>query len=673
MLSNKTTLQDMERIREAALDFVSAPTKLPVTFTYGGKEYTGIPASYNPTASRKIIDSKITEITFEGTDPNTGLNIKIECIEYKDFPVYEWTAYFKNTGSANTPIIENLYAINAHFPGKDAYLHANNGDPGHDDGFKTEIHELGEGSNYSFAPVGGRGNDGASPFYKLTCENFGYIFSIGWPAQWQSFFTGGKEGFSFAAKQQHTRFYLMPNETFRTPRMTLMAFEGDGTRGTNIWRRWYMAHVLPCTRGDKLEPKLIAHVTGGGEEFTLADENNQIEGINEYIRRGLKFDIWWIDAGWYPCKDENGVKSWPRTGTWIPDPEKFPNGLTPVGKCCDENDVQLLVWFEPERVILDYWPKDMGQHYLLKRRYKDAEGNEQTDATALLDMANPEVADWITKKVGKLISDSHIKVYRQDFNMAPLEWWLQNESEDRRGTKENFHTQAYLKYWDDLLAKNPDLWIDSCASGGRRNDLETLRRAVPLQYTDCAIPDPVIKTSFNYTMFQWVPYFRNHTSSAYDENGELTGGIWKVGHYAYQAAMCPSLTCMVSPYDQSPDFGYAKKMNEIWRKAAEFMLDGDYYPLLPCSKSKEGWYAVQFHREESGSGIIQGIRHIKSIEESVAIMPQCFDDDKSYIFTSPEFGKELTISGREINQKGFTFNLNKASGELWLYRAIDCF
>jgi alpha-galactosidase len=33
---------------------------------------------------------------------------------------------------------------------------------------------------------------------------------------------------------------------------------------------------------------------------------------------------------------------------------------------------------------------------------------------------------------------------------------------------------------------NPQLRIDSCASGGRRNDLETMRRAVPLWRSDYA-------------------------------------------------------------------------------------------------------------------------------------------------------------------------------------------
>ena len=172
-------------------------------------------------------------------------------------------------------------------------------------------------------------------------------------------------------------------------------------------------------------------------------------------------------------------------------------------------------------------------------------------------------------------------------------------------------------------------------------------------------------------MFQWMPYFRNHTVSGYDEQGNLTGDMWNANannNYAYQAAMCPSITCMISPYDKSPMFDYAKKMNGIWREAAQYMLDGDYYPLLPCSKSREGWYSVQFHCDEYDSGIIQGIRHIKSSEENKIVMPKCFSDKKTYIFSNHESGKEREITGKEINQKGFAFKLDKASGEVWFYK-----
>ena len=38
--------------------------------------------------------------------------------------------------------------------------------------------------------------------------------------------------------------------------------------------------------------------------------------------------------------------------------------------------------------------------------------------------------------------------------------------------------------WDELRRRHPGLWIDNCASGGRRIDLETLTRSLPLWPSD---------------------------------------------------------------------------------------------------------------------------------------------------------------------------------------------
>ena len=64
---------------------------------------------------------------------------------------------------------------------------------------------------------------------------------------------------------------------------------------------------------------------------------------------------------------------------------------------------------------------------------------------------------------------------------------------------ENLYVQAYLGFWDYLLMNVPGLWIDSCSSGGRRNDLETMRRSVPLHPTDYGYGYHHINQAFRHT------------------------------------------------------------------------------------------------------------------------------------------------------------------------------
>ena len=84
---------------------------------------------------------------------------------------------------------------------------------------------------------------------------------------------------------------------------------------------------------------------------------------------------------------------------------------------------------------------------------------------------------------------------------------------DRQGITEIKHVTGYLEYWDELRRRFPNLLIDTCASGGRRNDLETLRRAVPLWRSDFAY-EPAGMQQLTYGLSLWVPFFGTAVNSS---------------------------------------------------------------------------------------------------------------------------------------------------------------
>ena len=146
------------------------------------------------------------------------------------------------------------------------------------------------------------------------------------------------------------------------------------------------------------------------------------------------------------------------------------------------------MWFEPERVTAGTWLTDNHPEWILGG--KDG---------GLLNLGHPDARQWLTDHIDKLLTEQGIDLYRQDFNMDPLEFWRKNDPEDRQGITEIRHVMGYQAYWDELRRRHPDMLIDSCASGGRRNDLETLRRAVPLLRSDY-IMEPVGNQCHTYTL-----------------------------------------------------------------------------------------------------------------------------------------------------------------------------
>ena len=599
----------------------TSPQECPLSYKIDGVEYRGIPMFFRPTVKRRTIDCNITSYTYEGRHM-TGLKITAEALVYRDYPVVDWIAYFENDTDTPSPIVSDIRIINGIIEGASPILIHNNGDNLLDTGYTITRTPLTEGTTVTKAPLDGTSCRDNGPFMRLQFDTFGVNIGIGFTAGWCAEFTAATEGASVSIGQRRCHMKILPGETMRTPRVTLEAYTGDEAHGRNLWRHFYFAHILPRENGAPIPPKLCMHVfNDGGPEFTGTTEARQCQGLARYIERGMKPDIWWFDAGWYPCN-----LNWPQTGTWRHDPERFPNGLYPLGRACEDNGVQLLLWFEPERVHsgTELWEEH--PEWLLFNNTENA----------LLNLGDPACCDWLISHVCKLLKEYNVHLYRQDFNFAAAPYWELHEKEDRIGALENLHVQGYLRYWDTIIDAIPGLWIDSCASGGRRNDLDTLRRAVPLHYTDIGYGNHPIKQKQHRLMFEWIPYFRAHNMSWDNDEGFYENGGKPVDRFAFHCALAPALTNMTTFDGPEEEYETASVMLPIWRRAAELELRADYYPLTDCNADPSDWYAMQFDDPDTGDGFVQLIRNTRAEDDTFHLCMVVRDPDALYFFENME-------------------------------------
>ncbi len=623
-----TQPEDMAKSRAWVGRWFANAVDLPISFVLDDQLVHSIPAEWNPGVKRRLLDTNLIETVFTGQDPHTGLSVRVECLEYRDYPVVEWVAWFTNTGQEATPILRDIRALDGVFGGASPVLWHCNGDFNSPEGYTPQETPLRVGDVLSFAPVGGRPCDEAFPYYRLMVADGGLSLAIGWPAQWAASFTGLADGVQVQVGQEKMHLRLLPGESIRTPRMTVMAWAGDRARAVNLWRRWYLAHILPRPNGQPMRPLLAGCGTDEGEEFTAATTENQLRYMDKFARRGIDLDVWWIDAGWYPCEHTDGRRGWWFVGTWEPDPKRFPHGLKPVSDHAARSGADLLIWFEPERVFADQ---------SLDRDHPEWLVTLPDENSRLLTLGRPDCRQWLTDHVCRLIQENGIKIYRQDHNFPPLEYWRKDEAPDRQGMNENLHVQGYLQFWDDLLARNPGLWIDSCASGGRRNDLETMRRSVPLHYSDYGYGNHPVKLAFHRTLYEWIPYFKDVTS-AWDLEG-VSRFDPCVDSYSYHCGMAPMLFVSLDIRRDDYDYSLARKLIAIWRRAADLFLYGDYTPHTPFHRSAQAWVAWQFDCSETGCGLIQGIRLPEAPDETLTVYPQGLQSEATYRFENAETGE----------------------------------
>lgn len=632
------------------LRFSGNSESVPVKFSFDGVAFDGFSSQRKPNVRVFRPDSciAVTEISSVVTK---GVMARARQTVYGDFPAVKWEADMSNFGKSASPVLSD-FAITAELTGTAPVLGYGNGDTRADGLFsRFEENLLNE---KTISPSTCRGADGASPFMTLKFSEYSVKLAIGWPGKWKIVFTPLPTGVRFTLSQARCKMKLHADETVRTPNITVLFFEGDDTVGTNLWRRFYFKHILPVGKGGKkIEPKMFLHThkIGGYGEFEGITTENQLEAIDTFIKKGLKPDGWWIDAGWYPCEH-----NWWHTGDWTPNPEQLPDGFLPISDELHKNGIELLVWFEPERVYegsrLDY----LHPEWCLVAHNE----NGEEEKCRLLNYSNPECFDFVLNMLDKHIKDGKIDIYRQDFNFVPDKYFEENEGKDREGALENLHFQALLRLYDELLARNPELVIDNCAAGGTRNEMDLLSRSVPLQYTDMHISEPDKRVFHYYEMFSWMPYFRAHATKE-DERFSLKRNL---DEYAYLCAMTPAVTFCADWYEGESIYKTARKMLPVWRKAAEYELNGDFYSLTGADSD---WYAVQFHNNENNTGFIEVIRTAEAVEANIKIQPFIVPNTK-YIFKNPLTGEIKRCDSTGLGG-GLTFFNSSGNGEIWFYEA----
>jgi alpha-galactosidase len=628
------------------------------SFKYDGRSSDELLKHWSLEQSSRERDQSQTERTLTWSDPKTGLQVRCVVIEYHDFPTVEWTIHFKNTGTNDTPIIENIQALELDLnrgTNGEFLLHHNIGSPADGNDYGPLETPLGPRATKHIGAAGGRPTNSDWSYFNLEWPGQGVIVSVGWPGQWAAEFArDDAHGLHLRAGQELTHFKLLPGEEVRCPLIVLQFWKGDWIRAQNVWRRWMMAHSMPKPGGRLPPPQLVASSSRQYEEMIKADETNQVMFIDRYLEEGIKLDCWWMDAGWY---NHHGG-GWPRVGTWEVDTNRFPRGLRAVSDYAHKKGMRILVWFEPERVTADTWLTRNHPEWVLG----GAKGG-------LLNLGNDEARAWLTEHTDRLLTEQGIDLYRQDFNIDPLNAWRGNDTPDRQGITEIKHVTGYLAYWDELLRRHPNMLIDSCASGGRRNDLETMRRAVPLWRSDYAF-EAIGHQCMTYGISLWLPFHGTGTLAA--RNAPYYGsGFTPVEPYAFWSNVSPSLGFGIDMRVREIDYAALRRLIGQWREMNPNYY-GDFYPLTTWSRDDQVWIAWQFDRLEQGEGVVQAFRRDKSSYVSARLKLRGLEATARYAVANldtPTARQELT--GSDLTDKGLLVEIHsRPAAAVIVYRKI---
>jgi alpha-galactosidase len=649
--------------------FSSGP---PFSFVYDGKPSADFLDKWKTQRQRRKLDEHRTAHTVIYADPAGKLLILCEAVEYDDFPTVEWTLYFKNFGESDTPILENIQSLDVRWQGDEKgefLLHHNVGSPTKDTDYSPLETPLPVGASKRIAAKEGRSTQSDLSYFNLERrKDEGLIAVVGWPGQWAADFTRDADrGIHLRAGQELTHFKLHPNEEIRTPLSVLQFWKGgDWIRAQNIWRRWMFAYNIPRPGGKLPQPQLLASdCLCGSALLTGATEANQIALVDRYLEERIKLDYLWMDAGWFVQND-----GWPQVGTWEVEPNRFPRGLKPISDHAHSHGLKFLLWFEPERVATGTWLAENHPEWILGGTKGEIfkEGNPNELPGGVFNLGDPEARKWMTERIDKLIVEQGVDLYRQDFNIDPLPFWRYAEPEDRQGITEIRHVTGLLAFWDELQRRHPEMPFDECASGGRRNDLEMMRRAVPLWRSD-RLYVPIGQQCLTYGISLWIPYYGTNTIGC-SRPTSLNSGKTPFEPYAFWSTAAPSTLFTFDVREKELDYDLIRKLVSQWREI-NFCYAGDFYPLTKTGLENDTWIAWQYDCPEKSSGVVQAFRRPECGYVGIRLKLRGLEPQAKYRITRLDRTGEAEFSGEELMQKGLSVSIDEAPGAaVIVYRRV---
>ena len=638
----RTVLLDAIEVRATEVG-----TRYPFAFVYGGRPSDDALDAWPSDRQTQKLDAERTRLTTTWRDGDTGLVVVWELTRYADFPAAEWVLYFENKGEGATPILEDVQALDLTIDapmgkGSPYRLHKTNGAPSNPTDFAASSIVVDAKHPETTGGGGGRSSNRDFPFLKIDTGRGSLVVAVGWSGQWQARIESpDNRRLRVRAGLERTHFRLRPGERVRSPRMLVLGWEGDTLESNAQFRQLIYKHYCAARSGKKPLPTLYCNTcfTRGGGWLNECNAENQISLIKAYAPLGLEALL--TDAGWF----EGG---WPAgAGNWTPRKDAYPDGMGPVAAAAKAHGMVYGLWFEPERVVAGTWLHKHHPEWLLA-------AGDGPQKTYLLNFGLPEVCDYFFGIVKGFMDLPGFRVYRQDFNMDPLAYWRHSDPPDRQGITEMKYIEGLYAWWDRVAAAWPDSLRIECSSGGRRIDLETVRRMHVHQKSDYWFHNEVDQASI-WGLSQYLP------------NNVFMAPLNRTDDYSVHSAMATSL-CLGWIAD-APDFDAARGRKLVERyRAVRHLLVGAWYPLLPYSRETTDWIASQYHRPDLDEGMLLVFRRPDSPYRAVEVSLRGLDTDATHQLTSHATGETTEVRGSALMGRFLLTLPEKRSSDLIHYR-----
>lgn len=441
-----------------------------------------------------------------------------------------------------------------------------------------------------------------------------------------------------------TEWTLKPDTTFKTP---VFSF-GYSNEGVGKVSRNYGAYtrdrILPERHRHEVRP--VIYNSWYATEF---DVNEKQQLALAEVAKKIGVETFVIDDGWFKGRvnDKSGL------GDWTVDKNKFPNGLNPLIKKVNDMGMDFGIWVEPEMVNPDSdlyrAHPDWVLHFDNRKRTL---GRNQL----MLNLAREDVYEYLYKSLHDLLKNHDVTYLKWDMNKNLTEpGWPGEDLSVQHEVRIRYIANLY-RLIDALRKEFPDLWIETCSSGGGRVDLEIFKRTDVAWASDNI--DPADRVMIQYA---YLNAFPANTMVSWTGHQERHGITYDLGfHFDVSMSGVLGIGNDITKWDQE-EVALATDKIKRYKAIRNTVQNGDLYRLVsPFESNISALQYVAKNRSETVLFCYQLEERLKgssSFPHKNQIL-KLKGLKKDAVYTLEDTGKKY--SGSDLMEQGIAFPLTKA-------------
>ncbi|MBM7557731.1 alpha-galactosidase [Halanaerobacter jeridensis] len=387
---------------------------------------------------------------------------------------------------------------------------------------------------------------------------------------------------------------LEPGQNFQTPEV-VMVYSGQGlNQMSQTYHQLYRKRLARGEFRDKERPILINNWEATYFDF---DEEKILEIAEAGKKLGLELFV--LDDGWFGRRNDDSSS----LGDWFVNENKLPHGLDTLGQKINDLGLEFGLWFEAEMISPD---SD------LYRAHPDwcLHVPERDRSTArnqlILDLARPEVCDYIIEQVSNILSSAPITYVKWDMNRNMTEIGSANLVAERQPETAHRYILGLYRVLEELNTKFPNVLFESCSGGGGRFDPGLLHYMPQTWTSDNTDAIERLKIQYGTSLVYPLSSMSAHVSAVPNHQMKRTtpldtrANVAMFGNFGYELDLT-ELT------DEEKTM--IKEQVSNYKNIRELVQQGQFYRLLsPFENNNDtAWMVVSKDKKEAYVGYYNGL------------------------------------------------------------------